>query len=183
MTVDGSDACRRRIRSGSRHATRSRAAQLRRWLTRVLPGVMLLVTFADDAIFGGLIIGAQLAFGSTGLVTASALFVVLSVAMAAASAWALHREPLQLSDRSRRRIDSLLGRRFGRFLMPHPGRPLLTALGAVVFGSVAPIVVAALDPEQTRGSIRRLVLPSGIAYGLAFAAGYGLFGALVGVAV
>lgn len=155
----------------------------RRWLARTLPGALLIATFADDLIFGGVIIGARLNFGTVGLVAASLAFVLLSIGMAAATAWALRCEPLRLSDRNRRRIGRLQRRRLGRYLLPHHERPLSTAIAAAAFGSVAPLIVAAADPAHTPASTIRLVVPSGLAYGVAFATGYGLLGALAGTVV
>jgi hypothetical protein len=158
------------------------ASRTKRWVARSLPGVLLVATLVDDPLFGGVIVAARLAFGTVGLLAASGAFVVLSVAMAAATAWALHTEPLRLSPKTRNRITSLQQRRLGRHLIPHPDRPLTTALGAVIFGSVAPILVAALDRDNTTFLPNKMVLVSGIAYGLAFATGYGLLGAIIGAA-
>jgi hypothetical protein len=152
------------------------------WLARSLPSLLFIATIIDDPLFGGMIIAARIAFGTTGLVLASAGFVALSIAMAAATAWALQREPLRLSPRNRDRIDALQNKRLGKFLIPHPERPVTTALAAVIFGSVAPMIVAALNTGQHISYSYKMALVSGVAYGLAFAAGYGLLGALVGVA-
>jgi len=153
-----------------------------RWLARGLPGLLLVATLIDDPLFGGLIIAARIAFGTAGLVLASVGFIALSIAMAAATAWALHREPLRLSSRNRDRIAALQKKRLGRFLIPHPERPLTTAGAAVIFGSVAPMIVAALNPHEATAYTYKMALVSGVAYGLAFAAGYGLLGALIGIA-
>jgi hypothetical protein len=155
----------------------------RRWVARSVPGVLLVATLVDDPIFGSLIIAARLGFGTIGLLAASAAFVALSVALAAVTAWALHTEPMQLSTKNRERITSLQNRRLGRHLIPHPERPITTATAAVIFGSVAPIIVAALKPSKDATYTNKMVLVSGIAYGLAFASGYGLAGLLVGAAV
>ena len=160
----------------------TRRAPSRRWLARTLPGILLVATVVDDPLFGGVIVAAGLAFGPSGLLTASVAFVVLSVAMAAATAWALGTEPLQLSARNRERVRSLQGKRFGRLLLPHPERPVVVALAAVIFGSVAPIIVAAVGTSEPNGFTTKMVVVSGVAYGLAFATGYGLLGAVVGVA-
>jgi hypothetical protein len=50
----------------------------------------------------------------------------------------------------------------------------------VIFGSVAPILVAALDQDNATSMSNKMALISGIAYGLAFAASYGLLGAVIG---
>ncbi len=155
----------------------------RRWVARSLPGVLLLATLVDDPIFGSFFVATRLAFGAIGLLAASAAFVALSVAMAAATAWALRVEPLQRSTKNRERITALQNRRFGRHLIPHPERPITTAIAAVIFGSVAPIIVAALEPGEHTDATTKVVLVSGLAYGLAFAAGYGLVGLLIGAAV
>jgi hypothetical protein len=69
----------------------------------------------------------------------------------------------------------------GRYLVPHPERPITTAIAAIIFGSVAPIVVAALEPgPRTVSMTKKMTFVSGIAYGVAFALGYGLLGAIVG---
>lgn len=159
---------------------RSPTAGLTRHVAQAAPGLLLVATFVDDPVFGGMIIAAEVAFGTPGLLTASIGFVMLSIAMAAATAWALHTKPIQLSDRNRDRIAALRARRLGRYLVPHPGRPITTAIAAVIFGSVAPIIVAGLEPDRERSITRAMVLLSGIAYGVAFAAGYGLIGAIVG---
>jgi hypothetical protein len=155
-------------------------SRAKRWVARTLPGVLLVATLIDDPVFGGVIVAARLAFGTVGVLAASGAFVVLSVAMAAATAWALHTEPLQLSTKTRNRITSLQQRRLGRHLIPHPNRPLSTALAAVIFGSVAPTLVAALDQDTATSMSNKMALICGIAYGLAFAAGYGLLGAVIG---
>ena len=159
------------------------ADRARRWLLRSLPGLLLVATLVDDPLFGSAIVAARLAFGTAGLLVASAGFVALSTAMAATTAWALRREPAQLSAASRRRLDGLRGRRLGRYLVPHPRRPVTTAIAAVIFGSVAPIIVAALEPGPRSGARTQMVLISGVAYGIAFAAGYGLLGAVAGATV
>jgi hypothetical protein len=157
------------------------AGRARRWLFRSLPGILLVATFVDDPVFGSVIVASRLAFGTTGLLVASVGFVAISIAMAAATAWALHHEPLRLSPKNERRIAGLHERRFGRYLVPHPERPITTAIAAIIFGSVAPIVVAALEPgPRTVSMTKKMTLISGIAYGLAFALGYGLLGAIVG---
>ena len=151
-----------------------------RWVAGVLPSAMLVATLIDDPLFGGVIIASELAFGTVGLLTASIGFIVVSTVMAAATAWALRVRPIQLSVKNRRRIASLRQRRLGRFLVPHPNRPVTTAIGAIVFGSVAPIIVAALEPEAADAVSQGMVILSGVAYGIAFASAYGLLGALVG---
>ena len=152
------------------------------WLARTLPGALLVATLVDDPLFGGSIVAARLASGTSGLLTASAGFVLLSTAMAAMTAWSLRTEPIRLSPKNRHRLAALESRRFGRLLIPHPGRPATTAVAAIVFGSVAPIVVGALAPGGGRSFSTGMVLISGVAYGVAFATGYGLLGALVGAA-
>jgi hypothetical protein len=147
-----------------------------------LPGLLLVATIVDDPLFGGLIVAAELAYGTGGLLAASFGFVVVSTAMAASTAWALRTEPVRLSERTRRRITALRARRLGRFLLPHPERPTTTAIAAVIFGSVAPMIVGALETDEQRSTSTSMVLVSGLAYGIAFATGYGLLGALVGTA-
>ena len=157
------------------------AGRARRWAFRSLPGILLVVTFVDDPVFGSVIVASRLAFGTTGLLVASVGFIAISIAMAAATAWALHHEPLRLSPKNERRIAGLHERRLGRYLVPHPERPITTAVAAIIFGSVAPIVVAALEPgPRTVSMTKKMTLVSGIAYGVAFALGYGLLGAIVG---
>ena len=149
-------------------------------MAQVTPGMLFIVTVVDDPVFGGLIVAAEVAFGTPGLLLACCGFVVLSTSMAAATAWALRREPIRLSAKNRERIAALQHRRLGRHLVPHPERPVTTAVAAVVFGSVAPIIVAGLEPSDSHRYSRGLVLTSGLAYGVAFASGYGLLGAVVG---
>jgi hypothetical protein len=151
-------------------------------MARSLPGLLLLATIVDDAIFGGAIVASRVAFGTTGLVVASLGFVAISVAMAGATAWSLRTEPIRLSPKNRRRITALRDRRLGRFLIPHPDRPVTTAIAAIIFGSVAPLIVAALEPGTGRTFTSGMVVLGGVAYGVVFAAGYGLFGAIVGAA-
>jgi hypothetical protein len=158
-----------------------RAPGLTRRVAQVVPGLLFIVTMVDDPVFGGLIVAAEVAFGTPGLLMACCGFVVLSTLMAAVTAWALRCEPIRLSTKNRERIAALQHRRLGRHLVPHPERPLTTALAAVVFGSVAPIIAAGIEPSDARRFPRGLVLTSGLAYGLAFASGYGLLGAVVGV--
>jgi hypothetical protein len=157
-----------------------RVSQPVRRLAQFAPGLLFVVTMVDDPVFGSLIVAAELTFGTPGLLVACCGFVVLSTLMAAATAWALQTEPIQLSAKNRDRIVALQNRRMGRYLVPHPERPVTTMVAAVVFGSVAPIIVAALEPSATQRAYRALVLTSGIAYGMAFASGYGLFGAVIG---
>lgn len=149
-------------------------------MAQAAPGLLFIVTVVDDPLFGGLIVAAEVAFGTPGLLVACCGFVVLSTLMAAATAWALRSEPLRLSAKNRERIAALQRRRLGRHLVPHPERPVTTAVAAVVFGSVAPIIVAGLEPSHGQRYSRGLVLTSGLAYGLAFASGYGLLGVVVG---
>lgn len=152
----------------------------RSWLAVALPGVLLAVSVFDDAVFGGLLVAAGVAAGAWGAVLGAAAFVVLSTAMAAGTAWAVRAEPIRLSPRNLERLERLRSRRLGRSLVPRSGRPFATALVAAVFGSVVPVVVAAVGaPGRARVS-HGLVLISGVAYGLAFASGYGLLGVLVG---
>lgn len=151
-----------------------------RRVAQAAPGLLLLATLIDDVLFGGSIVGAGLAFGTPGLLAASFGFVVLSTLMAAGTAWALRAEPVRLSHRNRKRLAALRTRRLGRYLVPHPERPVITAIAAVIFGSVAPIIVAGLEPEGGKPVTWHLVLTCGVAYGVVFAAGYGLLGALVG---
>ncbi len=155
----------------------------RRWLLRSLPGLLLVATLVDDPLFGSSIVAARLAFGTTGLLVASIGFVALSIAMAAATAWALHHEPPRLSPKNERRLAALHERRLGRYLVPRPERPITTAIAAVIFGSVAPIIVAAVAPDGRTVASRQMAVVSGIAYGLAFAGGYGLLGAVIGATV
>lgn len=61
-----------------------------------------MATLIDDALFGGVIVAARLAVGTAGLLAASGVFIALSVAMAAATAWALLTEPLSLSPKDPR---------------------------------------------------------------------------------
>jgi hypothetical protein len=157
------------------------AGRARRWVFRSLPGILLVATFVDDPVFGSVIVASRLAFGATGLLVASVGFVAISIAMAAATAWALHHEPLRLSSKNERRVADLHERRLGRYLVPHPERPVTTAIAAIIFGSVAPIVVAALEPvSRSAATTKKMTLVSGIAYGVVFAFGYGLLGAIVG---
>jgi len=155
----------------------------RKWLARSLPGLLLIATLFDDPLFGGALVSAHLTFGAIGLIVASLGFVGISIAMAAATVWVLRREPLRLSMRNRSRIAALQRKRLGRFLIPRPERPLTTAVGAVIFGSVVPIIVAALDPRSMIGHTYKMALISGTAYGLAFASSYGLFATIIGAAV
>lgn len=152
-----------------------------RRLAQVAPGLLFILTVVDDPVFGGLIVAAELAFGTPGLLVACCGFVVLSTLMAAATAWALRCEPIRLTAKNRERIAALQNRRMGRHLVPHPERPVTTVVAAVVFGSVAPIIVAGLAPSDDQRYSRSLVLTSGLAYGVAFAFGYGLLGAVIGV--
>jgi hypothetical protein len=145
--------------------------------------LLLIATLFDDLLFGGALVSARLAFGAIGLIVASAGFVGISIAMAAATVWVLRREPLRLSVRNCNRIAALQRKRLGRFLIPRPERPLTTAVGAVIFGSVAPIVIAALDPRSIAGHTYKMALISGTAYGLAFASSYGLLALIVGASV
>lgn len=161
-------------------AEKVRAAGLTRRIAQVTPGILFIVTVVDDPVFGGLIVAAELAFGTPGLLVACGGFVVLSTLMAAATGWALRSEPIRLSAKNRDRIAALQNRRLGRHLVPHPERPVTTAVAAAVFGSVAPIIVAGLEPRDDQRYSRGLVLTSGLAYGLAFACGYGLLGAVIG---
>ena len=109
--------------------------------------------------------------------------IAFSILIAAATSWALTREPLVLSPRSRARISSITSKKFGRYLVPHPDRVTTTAVGAAVFGSVAPIIVASLEEGRPTGKVGKLTGISGISYGLAFASGYGIIGAIAGAAV
>lgn len=149
------------------------------WVAGVLPTVLFVATLVDDPLFGGLIVAAEVAFGTAGLFAAAFGFVVLSTAMAAGAAWALRVRPIQMSVKNRERVASMRRRRFGRFLVPHPDRPLTTVIGAMIFGSVAPIIVAALKPDDAGAISVRMVLLSGVAYGIAFASAYGLLGVVV----
>lgn len=153
---------------------------LKRGLAQVMPGLLLVATLIDDPVFGGLIIGAELAFGLQGLLAATGGFVLISTSMAAATAWALAEQPIRLSEKNRQRMQALQARRLGRYLVPHPERPITTAIAAAIFGSVAPILVAGLEGDTSKPIAWRLVLTSGLAYGMVFAAGYGLLGALIG---
>jgi hypothetical protein len=157
--------------------------KMKRGCFQVIPGALLLLTFVDDAVFGSLMVGARLAFGTQGLVIAAIVFVVFSIMMAGATSWALTKEPLVLSLRSRARISSITSKRFGRYLVPHPDRITTTAVGAAVFGSVAPIIVASLEEGRPVGNVGKLTAISGISYGLFFASGYGIIGAIAGTAV
>jgi hypothetical protein len=155
----------------------------KRWLARALPGLLLVATFFDDPLFGGAMVSARLAFGTIGLIVVSIGFVGFSIAMAAATIWVLRVEPLRLSLRNSNRIAALQRKRLGRFLIPRPERPLTTAVGAAVFGSVMPVIVAALDPRSMFGHSYKMALIAGTAYGLAFAASYGLLATIIGTAV
>jgi len=150
---------------------------------QLIPGALLLLTFVDDAVFGSLMVGARLAFGTQGLVVAALGFVVFSIMMAAATSWALTKEPLVLSPRSRARISSITTKRFGRYLVPHPDRVTTTAIGAAVFGSVAPIIVASLEEGRPVGKVGKMTAISGVSYGITFASAYGIIGAIAGTAV
>jgi hypothetical protein len=141
--------------------------------------VFLLVTLVDDPLFGALIVAAEVAFGVFGLIAASLGFTLLSVAMAAGAAWAVRTAPVRLSPKIRQRLHALRRKRLGRLLIPHHDRPVTTALAAAVFGSVAPIIVAALEPDGEVGITRSTVIVSGVAYGVAFASAYGLVGTAI----
>jgi hypothetical protein len=157
--------------------------KMRRWILRGTPGALLLLTFVDDFVFGSLMVGARLAFGVSGLLFAAITFIAFSMMIASAVSWSLMREPLVLSPRSRARVASLTTKRFGRYLVPHPDRMITTAVGAAVFGSVAPIIVASLEKGHPVGNVGKMTAISGVSYGLAFASGYGIIGALAGAAV
>ena len=150
-------------------------------LAVAVPGVLLLVTLVDDPLFGALIVAAEVAFGVFGLIAASVGFTLLSVAMAVATAWAVRTEPVRLSPRIRTRLSSLRGKSLGRFLIPRHDRPVTTAVAAAVFGSVAPIIVAALESDGDVVITRATVITSGAAYGVAFASAYGLVGTAISV--
>ncbi len=156
---------------------------MRRWFLRSAPGALLLLTFVDDVVFGSLMVGAHLAFGVPGLLFAAMTFIAFSMAIASATSWSLIREPLVLSPRSRERVTSLTTKRFGRYLVPHPDRMITTAVGAAVFGSVAPIIVASLEAGRPVGNMAKMSVISGISYGVAFASGYGVIGVIAGTAV
>jgi hypothetical protein len=153
------------------------------WFLRSLPSALLLITFVDDMIFGSLFVAARLAFGIHGLLFAAIGFIAFSILIAVATSWALTREPLVLSPRSRARVSSITSKKFGRYLVPHPDRVTTTAVGAAVFGSVAPIIVASLEEGRPTGKVGKLTGISGISYGLAFASGYGIIGAIAGAVV
>jgi hypothetical protein len=157
--------------------------KISQWFFRSLPSALLLITFVDDMIFGSLLVGARLAFGIHGLLVAAMGFITFSILIAAATSWALTRVPLVLSLRSRARISSITSKKFGRYLVPHPDRVTTTAVGAAVFGSVAPIIVASLEEGRPTGKVGKVTAISGISYGLAFASGYGIIGAIAGAAV
>ena len=157
--------------------------KMRRWFLRGTPGALLLLTFVDDFVFGILMVGARLAFGVPGLLFAAVTFIAFSMTIASVTSWSLIREPLVLSPRSRARVVSLTSKRFGRYLVPHPDRMITTAVGAAVFGSVAPIIVASLEAGRPVGNMAKMTVISGISYGVAFASGYGAIGALAGTAV
>lgn len=166
--------------SEQRAAANGQTSQPIRRLAQIVPGLLFVVTMVDDPVFGALIVAAELALGSVGLLVACGGFVVLSMLMAAATAWALQTEPIQLSTKNRERIGALQNRRMGRHLVPHTTRPVTTVVAAVVFGSVAPIIVAGLEPTSMQRYPTALVLTSGLAYGVAFASTYGLLGAVIG---
>lgn len=152
----------------------------RSWLARTLPGLLLAVSVFDDVVFGGLLVAAGVAAGAWGAVLGAAAFAAMSTAMAAATAWAVRVEPILLSPRNMQRLEQLRARRLGRLLVPQAGRPFVTAVVAAVFGSVVPIVVAAVGAPGRAHVPRGLVMVSGVAYGVAFASGYGLLGVLAG---
>lgn len=152
----------------------------RSWLALALPGVLLAVSVFDDAVFGAALVAAGVAAGTWGVLGAAAGFVGLSVAMAAGAAWAVRVEPIRLSPRNEERLQRLRSRRLGRSLLPRSGSTFVTAVVAAVFGSVVPVLVAAAGAPGRVHVPHGLVVLSGVAYGVAFASGYGLLGVVAG---